>query len=105
VLIPRREADVPAFAADRRRDLTSLVPMRDVGVAADTGPALGVGVVTATALVEHGYWMISSARTSIDCGIVNLSALAVLRLTISSNLVGCSTGKSEGLAPLRILMS
>ena len=29
------------------------------------------------------------------------SALAVLRLITSSNLVGCSTGKSAGLAPLK----
>ena len=31
------------------------------------------------------------------------SALAVLRLTTSSNLVGCSIGRSPGLAPFRIL--
>jgi hypothetical protein len=31
------------------------------------------------------------------------SALAVLRLMMSSNLVGCSTGRSLGLAPLKIL--
>src|SRR5215831_8546949 len=30
-------------------------------------------------------------------------ALAVLRLTTNSNLVPCSTGKSAGFAPLRIL--
>ena len=30
-------------------------------------------------------------------------ALAVLRLMTSANLVGCSTGRSAGLAPLRIL--
>ena len=29
------------------------------------------------------------------------SALAVFILITSSNLVGCSTGRSEGLAPLR----
>src|SRR5262249_49347418 len=49
------------------------------------------------------FWMISSARTSSDCGIVKPRALAVLRLITSSNLVGCSTGRSAGLAPLRIL--
>src|SRR5437588_11804343 len=47
--------------------------------------------------------MTSSARRSNDGGIVNLSALAVLRLTTSSNFVGCSTGRSPGLATLRIL--
>jgi hypothetical protein len=49
------------------------------------------------------YWIISSARTSTAGGIVRPRALAVLRLMTSSNLVGCSTGKSAGFAPLRIL--
>ena len=38
-----------------------------------------------------------------DCGIVRPSALAVLILMTSSNLVGCWTGRSAGLAPFRIL--
>jgi len=33
---------------------------------------------------------------------VRPSALAVLRLMTNSNVVGCSTGRSPGLAPLRI---
>src|SRR5207247_25177 len=41
-----------------------------------------------------------SARATSDGGIVRPRALAVLRLTTRSNLVGCSTGKSAGLAPL-----
>src|SRR6266540_949972 len=45
----------------------------------------------------------SSASASIDGGTFRPSALAVLRLMVSSNLVGCSTGSSAGLAPLRIL--
>src|SRR5262249_10543636 len=44
-----------------------------------------------------------SARARSDGGIVRPSALAVLRLMTSSNLVGCSMGKSPGLALLRIL--
>src|SRR6516225_3211274 len=47
--------------------------------------------------------MISSARARIDGGIVSPSALAVFRLMTSSNLVGCWTGRSAGLAPFRIL--
>ena len=47
--------------------------------------------------------MTSSARAKSDCGTVRPSALAVLRLITSSNLVGCSTGSSAGLAPFRIL--
>src|SRR5574337_2226370 len=49
------------------------------------------------------HWISSSARRRSDCGIVRPSALAVLRLITSSNLLGCSTGRSAGLAPLRIL--
>jgi hypothetical protein len=36
-------------------------------------------------------------------GIVRPRASAVLRLMTSSNVVGCSTGRSAGWAPLRIL--
>jgi len=44
-----------------------------------------------------------SARANTDGGIVRPRALAVLRLMTSSNFVGCSTGRSPGFAPLRIL--
>jgi hypothetical protein len=47
--------------------------------------------------------IISSARARMDCGAVRPSALAMLRLMTSSNFVGCSIGRSAGLAPLRIL--
>ena len=50
-----------------------------------------------------GHSMIWSARSSSDGGIVRPRALAVLTLIISSNLAGRSTGRSDGLAPLRIL--
>ena len=45
----------------------------------------------------------SSARRSRDVGTSMPIAFALLRLTISSNLVGCWTGRSPGFAPLRIL--
>src|SRR5262249_53492544 len=45
----------------------------------------------------------SSARASSVGGMVRPSALAVLRLMTNSSLVDCSTGKSAGLAPLKIL--
>jgi hypothetical protein len=51
---------------------------------------------------EH-HSITSSARARSDSGMVRPRALAVLRLITSSNLVGCSTGRSAGLAPLRIL--
>src|SRR5215470_13467696 len=44
-----------------------------------------------------------SARANRGGGTVRPRALAVLRLMTSSNLVGCSTGSSAGLAPFRIL--
>src|SRR5258707_5572835 len=49
------------------------------------------------------YSITSSARASSVGGMSRASALAVCRLTTNSNLVGCSTGKSAGLAPLNIL--
>jgi hypothetical protein len=45
----------------------------------------------------------SSAWNSSVGGIVRPRSFAVLRLMTSSNVVGCSTGRSAGLAPLRIL--
>lgn len=46
--------------------------------------------------------MILSARPSTEGGMARPRAFAVLRFTTSSNLVGSSTGRSAGLAPLRI---
>ena len=43
--------------------------------------------------------MTSSARATIEGGIVRPSALAVLRLTTSSIVVACWTGRSAGLLP------
>src|SRR5262249_49927426 len=44
----------------------------------------------------------SSARASKLSSTVSPRAFAVLRLITSSNRVGCTTGSSAGLAPLRI---
>jgi SOS response associated peptidase (SRAP) len=43
------------------------------------------------------------ARASTFGGIVRPICLAAFRLIMNSNFVGCSTGKSAGLVPLRIL--
>jgi hypothetical protein len=48
------------------------------------------------------YSITSSARRWIEGGTSMPSVLAVVRLIASSNTVGCSTGNSEGFAPLRI---
>jgi hypothetical protein len=50
------------------------------------------------------YLITSSARSRIDSGIVMPSALAVLRLTTSSNLVGCSIGRSLWVGALQYLV-
>src|SRR5258705_13891054 len=52
---------------------------------------------------QRCYSITSSAWASSDDGTVRPSALAVLRLMTSSNLVGRSTGRSDGRAPWRIL--
>src|SRR5438874_402153 len=44
----------------------------------------------------------SSARARSVCGTVRPRALAVFILMTNSNVVGCCTGRSAGLAPLRI---
>jgi hypothetical protein len=53
--------------------------------------------------LKSGHSITSSARARINGGIVRPSALAVLRLTTSSNVVGCWTGRSAGFSPFRIL--
>src|SRR5260370_23728959 len=49
------------------------------------------------------YSITSSARESKAAGTARPSALAAWRLTMSSSFVGCSTGRSPGLAPRNIL--
>ena len=44
-----------------------------------------------------------SARSSSDCGMLSPRARALLRFSTNSNFVGCSIGRSPGLAPLKIL--
>src|SRR5262245_29490728 len=53
----------------------------------------------------HGriHSIILSARAMRVGGILILSLLAVFWLMISSNVVGCCIGRSEGLAPFKIL--
>jgi hypothetical protein len=48
------------------------------------------------------YSITSSARASTDAGKSRPSALAVLRLITSSNLVAACTGRSAGFSPLRM---
>jgi hypothetical protein len=51
----------------------------------------------------RGYLMTLSALANTFGGIVKPICLAAFRLTTNSNFIGCSTGRSAGLAPFRIL--
>src|SRR5437868_6474442 len=49
--------------------------------------------------------MTSSARSKNDSWIIKPSTFAVIRFITRLNLVGCSTGKSPGLEPWKILFT
>src|SRR4030095_9454391 len=53
--------------------------------------------------ITYSHLITLSARASTLGGIVRPICLAVCRLITSSNFVGCSTGMSDGFAPLKIL--
>jgi hypothetical protein len=63
------------------------------------GPAALPAIGNPKAATHSITW---SARARSGSGIVRPSAFAVFRLMTSSNFVGCWTGRSAGLAPLRI---
>src|SRR5580704_8806105 len=58
------------------------------------------GLVSAT---EAAHSITSLTRTINDSGILRPNALAVVKLTARSNFTGCSTGRSPGFEPCRIL--
>src|SRR5215472_16764593 len=66
---------------------------------------VGIGSIGWIAEVRRTsrYSMTSSARARIDGGIASPNPRAAFKLTIRSNLVGCSTGRSAGFVPLGIL--
>ena len=79
---------------------------RDRGRTARFGPNRKFALTQLGARTGHSpaaYSMTSSARARKAGGIVSPSVLAVFRLMTSSNLTGFCTGRSDGLAPFRIL--
>src|SRR5262249_52461032 len=82
--------------ADRHRDGPGHPP--DRGAAAPLAPGVPEALVR-----QARYWIASSARCRSDGGIVKPSALTVLKLRISLNVVARSTGRRAGFAPFRIL--
>src|SRR6266404_5449277 len=74
------------------------------GLKSDIGPCPGCANMRLMhRSKQHFYSITSSACASSVGGTVRPSVFAVLRFMTSSNLVACSTGRSLGLAPLRIL--
>jgi hypothetical protein len=69
------------------------------------GRSADIAKATQMTLSRHlaSYSITSSAATIRVCGMMRPSTFAVLRLITNSNLVGCSTGKSAGLVPFKIL--
>src|SRR5262245_12038989 len=58
-----------------------------------------------TAAKGDCYSITSSARPSNESGMVRPSVFAILRLMTNSTFTACWTGRSAGLAPLRILLA
>src|SRR5690348_7980507 len=65
--------------------------------------ALLDGEISSMLRASRSYLITLSALASTLGGIVRPICFAVLRLITNSNFVGCSTGRSAGFAPLRIL--
>ena len=90
VLLPKLPQDAERDARNRRTN-------------SKHGAAVCASVFTRWLGVTVTHRITLSARNSTDSGSVMPRALAVLKLTTSSKLVGCSIGRSPGLAPLKIL--
>jgi hypothetical protein len=94
--------------AERARHLDDRARHLDVGA---RRPRIAGGVVVHEAAAQvllpwrrdRLHSIISSARIRNESGMRRPSALAVARLMVRSNLVGCSTGMSAGFVPRRIL--
>src|ERR1700730_2508011 len=76
----------------------------DVRYDSDSDKILQRSETTRRAINGSGqlYSITSSALASSDGGTVRPSALAVFRLMVKSNFVGCTTGSSAGVSPFRI---
>src|SRR5262249_33579325 len=94
----------PEAAAERRLLGVGSSALFGAGPGTDAGTPSCCVPGAAQGIDSHPpYRITSSAWKRMVGGIVSPSASAVLRLMTSSNFIGCSTGKSAGLAPFRIL--
>jgi len=103
----------PHLSCSGSNDLAPPTAGRDADRAQSSGPALLRDRPFATAYRQFGrgankrrhgaYSITTSAHVSTVGGMLMPSALAVWRFMTSSYLVGRSTGRSPGFAPLKIL--
>ena len=89
----------PTFAVSGRR--ASNASIRSAGLRGSASQREQLGVHGTPE--DHGYSITLLARTRNDGGSVRPRARAVLRFTVSEISVGCSTGRSAGFAPFKIL--
>ena len=80
--------------------LTELPGLLAPARSAESPPDFGFSI-SDFRLVDHRITLSALAKTL--GGIVNPICLAAFRLMMNSNFVGCSTGKSAGFVPFRIL--
>src|SRR5262249_2388722 len=86
--------------------LSALPPIADTRCARPRFREVPIAVVSRCSKCRYTtliYSITSLARASSDGEMVRPSAFAVLRFMMRSNLVGCSTGRSAGFAPRKIL--
>jgi hypothetical protein len=95
--IPRRMGQATRHT-DRELNNESALPPPKADILGSSSIPLGANFGS-----ERIHSITSSARATSEGGISMPNVFAVLRLMKSSNLVGCSTGKSAGFAPLSIL--
>jgi hypothetical protein len=82
----------------RVQTMSALPPKADIA-----GRQLNVRFVPKGDIAGHS--ISSSARITTDCGSVRPNAFAALMPITISNLVGCSTGRSPGFEPLKIILT
>ena len=95
-------SDINTAAADSLKVLDPKQPIREADIVQNGGNVRCHSDELHRSKIAR-YSITSSAATSNVCGTARPRVLAVLRLMTNSNFVGCSTGKSAGLAPRRIL--
>ena len=94
----------PSELTASRTGTSARIELNDASVSFCRTEVVGeFGLILASLLRFFDYLITLSALTNTLGGIVRPICFAALRLIINSNFVGCSTGRSAGFAPFRIL--